>query len=49
MNKSEEILLKKYFYLTGEGKKVYDIDLIKEDFEEVIYALEQLNKLNKQN
>ena len=49
MNKSEEILLKKYFYLTDEGKKVYDIDLIKEDFEEVIYALEQLNKLNEKN
>jgi hypothetical protein len=49
MNKSEEILLKKYFHLTDEGKKVYDIDLIKEDFEEVIYALEQLNKLNEKN
>jgi hypothetical protein len=49
MTKSEEILLKKYFYLTDEGEKVYDIDLIKEDFEEVIYALEQLNKLNEKN
>lgn len=47
MNKSEDISIKKYFCLTGDGIKVYNIDLITQDFQEVIFALEQLNKINE--
>ena len=48
MNEKKHIIeIESYFYLTDDGKKVYDIALIREDFEEAINALGQLNQLNE--
>jgi hypothetical protein len=48
MNEKKHIIeIESCFYLTDDGKKVYDIALIREDFEEAINALEQLNQLNE--
>jgi len=45
--KAHTIEIELYFCLTHDGKKVYDIDSTRKDFEEAINALEQLNQLNE--
>jgi len=39
----EYLTFQKYFYLTDDGKKVYDTDLIREDMEAELEFLEKQN------
>jgi hypothetical protein len=40
-NEIEYLTFQKYFYLTDDGKKVYDTDLIREDMEAELEFLEK--------
>ena len=49
MSELEYLTFNKYFYLTDDGKKVYDTDLIREDMEAELEFLEKQNKLENEN
>ena len=44
LTEDEAILVEAYFYLDKVGKRVYDMDMIREEFEENIETLIELNK-----
>ena len=44
LTEDEAIFVEAYFYLDKDGKRVYDMDMIREEFEENIETLIELNK-----
>ena len=44
IDNNEAIYVHAYFYVDKDGKRVYDMDLIKQEFEENIETLIELNK-----
>ena len=44
LTEDEAIFVAAYFYLDKDGKRVYDMDMIREEFEENIETLIELNK-----
>ena len=44
LHDDEAIYVHAYFYVDKDGKRVYDMDLIKQEFEENIETLIELNK-----
>lgn len=44
LNEIEYLTFQAYFYLTDDGKKVYDVDLIREDMELELEMLEKSNE-----
>ena len=44
LTEDEAIFVRAYFYVDNDGKRVYDTDLIKQEFEENIETLISLNK-----
>ena len=44
LDNDEAIYVHAYFYVDKDGKRVYDMDLIKQEFEENIETLIDLNK-----
>ena len=40
----EAIYVRAYFYVDKDGKRVYDVELIKQEFEENLETLIELNK-----
>jgi len=44
LHNDEAIYVQAHFYLDNDGMRVYDMDLIRQDFEESLETLIQLNK-----
>ena len=44
LSEDEAVYVEAYYYLDKDGKRVYDMELIREEFEENIETLIELNK-----